>query len=64
MVVRYDAHVIEEEIEYAKKLQKELAHEALVQMRQERSDERKRKVEEKRTQIQARFKALKESLKS
>lgn len=64
MVVRYDAHVIEEEIEYAEELQKELAHQALVQMRQERSDERKRKVEEKRAQIHARFEALKENLKS
>jgi len=59
-IVRYDVHVIEEEIEYAEELQKELAHQARIQMRQER----KRKVEEKRAQVQARFEALKEKLKS
>ena len=59
-IFRYDVHVIEEEIEYAEELQKELAHLARVQMRQEV----KRKVEEKRTHVQARLKALKQKLKS
>ena len=63
-IVRYDAHVIEEEIEYAEELQKELARQARIQLRHERSDERKRKVEEKRAEVQARFKVLKERLKS
>ena len=63
-IVRYDAHVIEEEIEYAEKLQKDLVHQARVQMRQERSEERKRKDNKKRAYIQARFEALKEKLKS
>ena len=63
-IVRYDAHVIEEEIEYAEELQKELARQARIQLRHERSDERKRKVEEKRAEVQARFKALKERLKA
>ena len=63
-IVRYDAHVIEEEIEYAEKLQKELVHQARVQMRQERSEERKRIADQKRAYIQARFEALKEKLKS
>ena len=63
-IVRYDAHVIEEEIEYAEELQKELARQTRLHMRQERSEERKRKVEEKRAEIQARFEALKERVKS
>ena len=63
-IVRYDAHVIEEEIEYAEKLQKELVHQARVQMRQKRSEERKRIADQKRAYIQARFEALKEKLKS
>ena len=63
-IVRYDAHVIEEEIEYAEELQKELARQARIQMRKERSEDRKHKVEEKRVQIKARFDALKEKLKS
>ena len=63
-IVRYDAHVIEEEIEYAEKLQKELVRQARVQMRQERSEERNRVAEKKRAYIQARFKELKEKLKS
>ena len=63
-IVRYDAHVIEEEIEYAEDLQKELARQVRVQMRRERSEERKRKVEEKRLEVKARFKALKEKIKS
>ncbi len=63
-IVRYDAHVIEEEIEYAEVLQKELARQARLHIRKERSEERKRKVEEKRAQVQARFEALKEKLKS
>ncbi|MGM9949051.1 MAG: hypothetical protein ACI33P_02950 [Lysinibacillus sp.] len=63
-IVRHDAHVIEEEIEYAEELQKDLAHQAHVQMKQERSEERKRKVQEKRSEIHARFEALKERLKS
>ena len=63
-IVRYDAHVIEEEIEYAEKLQKDLVHQARVQMRQERSEERKRIANQKRAYIQARFEALKEKLKS
>ena len=63
-IVRYDAHVIEEEIEYAEKLQKDLVHQARVQMRQERSEERKRIANKKRAYIQARFEALKEKLKS
>ena len=63
-IVRYDAHVIEEEIEYAEKLQKDLVHQARVQMRQERSEERKRIADQKRAYIQARFEALKEKLKS
>lgn len=63
-IVRYDAHVIEEEIEYAEELQKELARQARAQMKEERSEERKRKVEEKRSQIKARFAALKDKLKS
>ena len=63
-IVRYDAHVIEEEIEYAEKLQKELVRQARVQMRQERSEERKRIADQKRAYIQARFEALKEKLKS
>ena len=63
-IVRHDAYVIEEEIEYAEDLQKELAHLARIQMRQERSEERKRKAEAKRAQIHARFEALKEKLKS
>ena len=62
-IVRYDAHVIEEEIEYAEKLQKDLVHQARVQMRQERSEERKRIANQKRAYIQARFEALKEKLK-
>ena len=63
-IVRYDAHVIEEEIEYAEKLQKELVRQARVQMRQERSEERKRIADQKRAYIQSRFEALKEKLKS
>ena len=63
-IVRYDAHVIEEEIEYAEKLQKDLVHQARVQMRQKRSEERKRIADQKRAYIQARFEALKEKLKS
>ena len=63
-IVRYDAHVIEEEIEYAEKLQKELVRQARVQMRQERSEERKRNKDKKRAYIQSRFEALKEKLKS
>ena len=63
-IIRYDAHVIEEEIEYAEELQKELARQARIQLRHERSDERKRKVEEKRAEVQARFEALKERLKA
>ena len=63
-IVRYDAHVIEEEIEYAEKLQKDLVHQARVQMKQERSEERKRIADQKRAYIQARFEALKEKLKS
>ncbi|MGM9944175.1 MAG: DUF1269 domain-containing protein [Lysinibacillus sp.] len=63
-IVRYDANVIEEEIEYAEELQKELAYQAHIQMRKERSEDRKRKVEEKRAEIKARFEALKEKLKS
>ena len=56
-IVCYNAHVIEEEIEYAEELQKELAC-------QQRSEERKHKVEEKRDEVQARFEVLKEKLKS
>ena len=63
-IVRYDAHVIEEEIEYAEDLQKELARQVRAQMRRERSEERKRKVEEKRLEVKARFEALKEKIKS
>lgn len=63
-IVRYDAHVIEEEIEYAEELQQELARQAHIQMRKERSENRKHKVEEKRAEIKARFEALKEKLKS
>lgn len=63
-IVRYDAHVIEEEMEYAEELQQELARQARIQMRKERSADRKHKVEEKRAEIKARFEALKEKLKS
>ena len=63
-IVRYDAHVIEEEIEYAEELQQELARQARIQMRKERSADRKHKVEEKRAEIKARFEVLKEKLKS
>ena len=64
MIVRYDAHVIEEEIEYAEELQEELAYQARIQMKHERSEERKHRVEEKRAHIRARFEALREKLKS
>jgi len=64
MIVRYDAHVIEEEIEYAEELQNELAYQARNKMKQERSEERKRKAEEKRAQIRARFEGLKVRLRS
>jgi len=62
-IVRYDADVIEEEVEHALELEKELVRQARLQLKQERSLERKQKVEEKRSEIQARFKILKSKLK-
>lgn len=60
MIIRYDAGVIEEEIEYAEKLQEDLAHQAQAAMKKERSDERKKRAAAKRDSVHTRFESLKE----
>lgn len=59
-ILRFDAAVIAEEVEKAAELQREMAKDARRKLREEKSNERKQVVAEKRAKLQAEFEAFKQ----
>ena len=62
-ILRRDAALVQEEVEEAERVEKELADEARRKMHAERSAERKQKMEAERANLKANFEALKAKLK-
>ena len=62
-VSRYDAAVVQEEIEAADKAAKELARETRAKLRAEKGEERKARVEQLRQKLKGDFEALKDKAK-
>lgn len=62
VIVRYRASVIQEELDHARKIQKELEHEAKARMKEQRSKERREKIDEYSTKLREEFKQIKEKL--
>lgn len=58
-IIRHDAAVVAQEVEEARKLQKEMADEARKKIRDAKKEERKQEIEEKRKKIHADIEAFK-----
>ncbi|MFS0782862.1 DUF1269 domain-containing protein [Bacillus sp. 1P06AnD] len=59
VTIRYDASVIQDEVEHANEVQNELQKQAKEKMKEKRSEERHAKIEEYRTKIKQEFEELK-----
>lgn len=57
-IVRFDAVVIAEEVEEAREVEAELARQARIAMRKEKTDEFKKRVEERRAKIKSAFEEM------
>lgn len=62
--IRYDAAVIQEEVEHAREVQKDLEMQASKKMREERSEARRAKITEYKERLKAEFNELKDRLKN
>ncbi len=62
-VLRHDAAVVQDEVEQAERLEKEMAAEAKRKLHAERSAERKQKIDANRAKLKATFAGFKASLK-
>lgn len=62
-ILRRDAAVVQDEVEEAEKLEKEMADEAHRKLHEERSAERKQKIESNRAKMKANFAGFKEKFK-
>lgn len=63
-VWRFDAAVIAEEVEEAKEMEKELARQTRLRLRETKKEERKKNIEEKRNKMAAEFENFKAKLKN
>ena len=61
-IVRYRASDIQEELDHARHVQKDLEHEVKMRMKEQRSKERHAKIEEYSTKFKDEFKHIKEKL--
>ena len=61
-ILRYDAAVVAQEVEEARIMEAEMARQAKLAFRKEKTDDFKNKVEERRAKIKTQFADLKESL--
>lgn len=61
-VLRYDAAAVAQEVEEARKIEEEMARQARVEFRKEKSAEFKSKVEERRNKIKKQFSEFKDNL--
>ena len=62
VIVRYRASDIQEEVDHAHQVQKDLEHETKVRMKAKRSKERQEKIEEYSTKFKDEFKHIKEKI--
>ncbi len=59
VIARFDAAVVSQEVDTAREIQKEMARQAKADLRKQRKEEFKEKVEEKRNKLKAQFASLK-----
>ena len=62
VIARYRASDIQEEVDHARQVQKDLEHEVKVRMKEQRSKERQEKIEEYSTKFKDEFKHIKEKI--
>ncbi len=63
IIARFDAAVVEHEVEKAKEMQEEMENLAKLEMRKQKKEEHQAKVEERRNKMKARVEAVKEKHK-
>ncbi len=62
VIVRYRASTIQDELDHARRVQKELEHEAKLKMKEKRSKERREKIEQYSTKFKEEFNQIRERL--
>lgn len=63
IIARFDAAVVEQEVERAKDMEKEMENLAKLEVRKQKKEEHRAKVEERRDKMKARFAAIREKHK-
>ena len=63
IIARFDAAVVEQEVERARDMEKEMENLAKLEVRNQKKEEHQAKVEERRNKMKARFAAIKEKHK-
>ena len=62
VIARFDAAVVAQEVEKAREMEAEMERLARIELRKQKSDEFKGKIEERRGKMKSKFESLKESL--